>query len=141
MKLIDGKKIAANLRTELKEEIIKLKEKHNKVPNLSVILVGDYVPSQIYVRNKKKSALEIGLKSEIIKYPADVEEVTILKKIEELNKNKNISGILVQLPLPNHINKKKIIEAVSPNKDVDGFHPYNVGNLSSGYESLVPCTP
>ena len=141
MILIDGKKEAANLREELKKEVSQLKTKYNKVPGLTVILIGDLTPSQIYVRNKEKSAKEVGLKSEVIKYPDRVEETTILKKIQELNKDETVSGILVQLPLPRHINKKKVIEAIIPEKDVDGFHPMNVGNLSSGYESSVPCTP
>ncbi len=141
MILIDGKKEAANLREELKKEVSQLKTKYNKVPSLTVILIGDLTPSQIYVRNKEKSAKEVGLKSEVIKYPDRVEETTILNKIHELNKDETVSGILVQLPLPRHINKKKVIEAIIPEKDVDGFHPMNVGNLSSGYESSVPCTP
>ena len=141
MILIDGKKEAANLREELKKEVFHLKTKYNKVPGLTVILIGDLAPSQIYVRNKEKSAKEVGLKSEVIKYPDRVEETTILNKIHELNKDETVSGILVQLPLPRHINKKKVIEAIIPEKDVDGFHPMNVGNLSSGYESSVPCTP
>ncbi len=141
MILIDGKKEAANLREELKKEVSQLKTKYNKVPGLTVILIGDLAPSQIYVRNKEKSAKEVGLKSEVIRYPDSVEEITILKKIDELNRDEKVSGILVQLPLPKHINKKKVIEAIIPEKDVDGFHPMNVGNLSSGYESSVPCTP
>ena len=141
MILIDGKKEAANLREELKKEVSDLKKKYNKVPGLTVILIGDLAPSQIYVRNKEKSAKEVGLKSEVIKYPDSVEETTILNKINDLNKDNSVSGILVQLPLPKHINKKKVIEAILPEKDVDGFHPVNVGNLSSGYESSVPCTP
>ena len=141
MILIDGKKEAANLREELKKEVSQLKTKYNKVPGLTVILIGDLTPSQIYVRNKEKSAKEVGLKSEVIKYPDSVEETTILNKIDELNKDETVSGILVQLPLPKHINKKKVIEAIIPGKDVDGFHPVNIGNLSSGYESSIPCTP
>ena len=141
MILIDGKKIAAELREELKKEVTELKNKYNKVPGLTVILIGDMAPSQIYVRNKEKSANEVGLKSEVIRYPDTVEEKTILEKIEELNNDENISGILVQLPLPKHIDKQKVIETITPSKDVDGFHPMNVGNLSSGYESSVPCTP
>ena len=141
MILIDGKKIAAELRVELRQEVVELKAKYNKVPGLTVILIGDMAPSQIYVRNKEKSATEVGLKSEVIRYPEAVEEKTVLDKIEELNKDENISGILVQLPLPKHIDKKKVIETILPGKDVDGFHPMNVGNLSSGYESSVPCTP
>ena len=141
MILIDGKKEAALLREELKKEVSDLKAKYNKVPGLTVILIGDLTPSQIYVRNKEKSANEVGLKSEVIKYPDTVEEKTVLEKIEELNKDATISGILVQLPLPKHIDKQKVIETIAPSKDVDGFHPMNVGNLSSGYESSVPCTP
>jgi methylenetetrahydrofolate dehydrogenase (NADP+) / methenyltetrahydrofolate cyclohydrolase len=141
MILIDGKKAAAELREELKLEVAELKNKYNKVPGLTVILIGDMTPSQIYVRNKEKSANEVGLKSEVIRYPDTVEEKTVLEKIEELNKDETISGILVQLPLPKHIDKQKVIETIAPSKDVDGFHPMNVGNLSSGYESSVPCTP
>ena len=141
MILIDGKKIAAELREELKQEVAELKTKYNKVPGLTVILIGDMAPSQIYVRNKEKSANEVGLKSEVIRYPDTVEEKTSLDKIEELNIDESISGILVQLPLPKHIDKQKVIETITPSKDVDGFHPMNVGNLSSGYESSVPCTP
>ena len=141
MILIDGKKVAAELREELKKEVAELKTKYNKVPGLTVILIGDMTPSQIYVRNKEKSANEVGLKSEVIRYPDTVEEKTVLEKIEELNNDESISGILVQLPLPKHINKQKVIEKIIPSKDVDGFHPMNVGNLSSGYESSVPCTP
>ena len=141
MILIDGKKAAAELREELKKEVSELKTKYNKVPGLTVILIGDMAPSQIYVRNKEKSANEVGLKSEVIKYPEAVEEKTILDKIEELNNDETVSGILVQLPLPKHIDKQKVIEAIAPSKDVDGFHPMNVGNLSSGYESSGPCTP
>ena len=141
MILIDGKKAAAELREELKQEVSELKTKYNKVPGLTVILIGDMAPSQIYVRNKEKSANEVGLKSEVIRYPEAVEEKVVLDKIEELNKDESISGILVQLPLPKHIDKQKVIETILPGKDVDGFHPMNVGNLSSGYESSVPCTP
>ena len=141
MILIDGKKIAAELREELRLEVLELKTKHNKIPGLTVILIGDMAPSQIYVRMKEKAANEVGLKSEVIRYPGTVEEKTVLDKIDELNKDESISGILVQLPLPKHIDKQKVIETILPGKDVDGFHPMNVGNLSSGYESSVPCTP
>jgi len=141
MILIDGKKEAAELREKLKQEVAQLKTQYNKAPGLTVILIGEMAPSQIYVRNKEKSAKEVGLKSDVIKYPESIEEKTVLKKIEELNKDETVSGILVQLPLPKHINKKKVIETIIPSKDVDGFHPMNVGNLSSGYESSVPCTP
>ena len=141
MILIDGKKEAAKLREDLKQEVLGLKEKFNKVPGLTVILIGDMVPSQIYVRNKEKSANEVGLKSEVIKYPEAIEEKTVLEKIEELNKDQTVSGILVQLPLPKHIDKQKVIETIDPSKVVDGLHPMNVGNLSSGYQGSIPCTP
>ena len=141
MILIDGKKIAGELREELKKEVSELKSKYNKVPGLTVILIGDMTPSQIYVRMKEKAANEVGLKSEVIRYPGEVEEKTVLDKIDELNKDNSVSGILVQLPLPKHIDKQKVIEKILPSKDVDGFHPMNVGNLSSGYESSIPCTP
>ena len=141
MILIDGKKEAALLRLRLKEEVNELKKKFNDVPGLTVILIGELAPSQIYVKNKEKSAREVGLNSDVIKYPENIDEKTVLKKIKDLNEDKSISGILVQLPLPKHIDKKKIIDSIIPSKDVDGFHPVNVGNLSSGYESSIPCTP
>ena len=108
---------------------------------MTVILVGEDPPSKIYVRNKEKCAIEVGINSEVIRYPANLEEKVLLDKIRELNKNNKISGILVQLPLPRHIDKRKVIETIEPGKDVDGFHPVNVGNLSSGYDSSIPCTP
>ena len=139
--IIDGKKEAANLREEIKNEILEIKKKINKNPNLSVILIGDFTPSQIYVRNKEKNSTEVGITSNVIKYPKEVKEKEVLDKINELNNDKNISGILVQLPLPEQISKEKIINAIDPKKDVDGFNPINVGNLASGYKSIVPCTP
>ena len=139
--IIDGKKIAEELRVELKKKIIEFKATYKSVPGLTVILIGEDPASKIYVKNKQKYAKDIGINSEVIKYSDSVDEKTVLEKISELNKDKKISGILVQLPLPKHINKKKIIDAILPEKDVDGFHPVNVGNLSSGYESKVPCTP
>ena len=116
MILIDGKKEAANLREELKREVSNLKNKYKKVPGLTVILIGDLAPSQIYVRNKEKSAKEVGLKSDVIKYPDSVQEATILTKINELNKDDTVSGILVQLPLPKHINKKKSYRSYNSRK-------------------------
>ena len=139
--IIDGKKEAQLLRDEIKKEIEALKSKNNKVPGLTVILIGDFVPSQIYVKNKERNAKEVGINSDIIRYAKDVSEQEVLKKIKELNNNEAVSGILVQLPLPPQINKEKIINAINPLKDVDGFHPINVGNLSSGYNATVPCTP
>ena len=139
--IIDGKKEAEIIRDKIKKEISDLKKKSGKTPSLTVILIGDFAPSLIYVKNKEKSAREVGINSEIIRYPKNVSEKDILEKIEELNKNDEISGILVQLPLPSQISKEKIINAINPSKDVDGFNPINVGNLSSGYDSIVPCTP
>ena len=139
--IINGNKSAAKLREDLKKKIIDLKSTFNSVPSLTVILVGENPASKIYVKNKEKFSKEVGMNSEVLRYPENVDESVILEKIVELNKNKKISGILVQLPLPKHINKKKVIETILPTKDVDGFHPINVGNLSSGYDSNVPCTP
>ena len=139
--IIDGKKTAAKLRDELKKKISDLKSSFNSVPGLTVILVGEDPASKIYVKNKEKFSKEIGINSEVIRYPKNIKEKVVLDKIIELNKNQKVSGILVQLPLPKHIDKRKIIETIVPSKDVDGFHPINVGNLSSGYESSVPCTP
>ena len=141
MMIIDGKKEAKLLREEIKKEILKIKKSKNKVPGLTVILIGNYTPSQIYVKNKEKNSKEVGMNSDVIKYSDDVTEKEILEKIKELNNDQNVSGILVQLPLPKQINKEKIINAIHPSKDVDGFNPVNVGNLSSGYKGLVPCTP
>mgnify|MGYP003685999211 FL=1 len=139
--IIDGKKEAQSLRDAIKKEIDSLKSKNNKVPGLTVILIGNFAPSQIYVKNKVKNAKEVGINSDVIRYAKDVSEQEVLKKIKELNNNEDVSGILVQLPLPPQINKEKIINAINPLKDVDGFHPINVGNLSSGYNATVPCTP
>ena len=139
--IIDGKKASAALREELKEKVSKLKSTYNTVPGLTVILVGEDPPSKIYVKNKEKSAVEVGINSEVIHYPDNIEEKVVLDKIKELNKNDKVSGILVQLPLPKHIDKRKVIETIDPSKDVDGLHPVNVGNLSSGYDSTIPCTP
>ena len=119
MMIIDGKKEAEILRHEIKKEIDSLKSKNNKVPGLTVILIGDFAPSQIYVKNKEKSAKEVGINSNVVRYSKDVTEKEVLKKIEDLNNDTNVSGILVQLPLPPQINKEKIINAVSPKKDVD----------------------
>ena len=139
--ILDGKKESALLREEIKKEILEIKIRTNKSPGLSVILIGDFAPSQIYVKNKEKNSKEVGINSEVIKYSKEVKELEVLEKIKELNNNDNVSGILVQLPLPTHISKEKIINAIKPSKDVDGFHPINAGNLSLGYKAIVPCTP
>ena len=139
--IIDGKKVAADLRADLKKKVAELKSNYNTVPGLTVVLVGEDSPSKIYVKNKEKFAKEVGMNSEVIRYPENVEEKVLLNKIKELNNNDKVSGILVQLPLPKHIDKRKVVETILPSKDVDGFHPMNVGNLSSGYDSNIPCTP
>ena len=139
--IINGKKVAADLRGELKKKVVELKSSYNAIPGLTVILVGEDLPSKIYVKNKEKSAIEVGINSEVLRYSDNVEEQVVLNKIKELNKNDGVSGILVQLPLPKHIDKRKVIKTIDPKKDVDGLHPVNVGNLSSGYNSTIPCTP
>ena len=138
--IIDGKKISENLIAEIKSEINEIK-KTGKSIGLSVILIGEYAPSKIYVRNKEKKAKEVGINSEVIRFPENINQKEVISKVKELNDDENVSGILVQLPLPNHIDKEKIINSIAPNKDVDGFHPINVGNLASGYDAVVPCTP
>ena len=136
--ILDGKKLRDKIFESLKAELDKMSEK----PTLAVILVGENPASQIYVRNKKKTAEKLGINSLSIEYPADISEKELLSKIQELNNDKNITAILVQLPLPEHINKNKIIDAILPQKDVDGLTPYNLGKLFSGEEPYVyPCTP
>ena len=139
--IIDGKKEAAEIREGLKKIIEEFKNIYHGIPGLTVILVGEDPASKIYVKNKEKFAKEVGIRSEVIKYPANIEEEELLNKIKQLNRDDKVSGILVQLPLPKHIDKRKVIETIDHKKDVDGFHPINVGNLSSGYDSNIPCTP
>ncbi|MBT4698520.1 MAG: bifunctional methylenetetrahydrofolate dehydrogenase/methenyltetrahydrofolate cyclohydrolase FolD [Proteobacteria bacterium] len=139
--IIDGKKFAQELRNEIKKEIESIKKTRNTTPGLTVVLVGNHTPSEIYVRNKELSAKEVGITSEVIRFESSITQEKLIEVIHGLNKDKKVHGILVQLPLPPHINGSKIIEEIDPKKDVDGFHPVNVGNLSSGKDSLVPCTP
>lgn len=139
--IIDGKRFAQELRNEIKKEIESIKKTRNTTPGLTVILVGNHTPSEIYVRNKELSAKEVGITSEVIRFESSITQEKLIEVIHGLNKDKKVHGILVQLPLPPHINGSKIIEEIDPKKDVDGFHPVNVGNLSSGKDSLVPCTP
>ena len=141
MILLDGKKVAQDIRNELKVDIEKLKAEGKGVPGLVAILVGDNPASEIYVRNKAKACEEIGMKAKTEKYPADMSEYDLLQLIDAYNKNKEYHGILVQLPLPKHIDEDKVIEAVSPKKDVDGFHPISVGNLVIGKPAFRSCTP
>jgi methylenetetrahydrofolate dehydrogenase (NADP+)/methenyltetrahydrofolate cyclohydrolase len=141
MQLIDGKKIASDIRKELKEKIDNLKSEGKSVPGLVAILVGDNPASQIYVASKSKACEEIGMRTKVEKFPSTLTEKELVTVIEKYNADKNYHGILVQLPLPKHINENKIIEAISPKKDVDGFHPMSVGNLVIGNETFVSCTP
>ena len=143
--IISGKEIAQKLRDEIKKEILELKKKYGKVPGLAVIQVGDVAASSVYVRAKTKSAKEVGI--EIIDHHLDkrISENELLEIINKLNNQNNVSGILVQLPLPKNINEQKILDSINPNKDADGFHPLNVGKLSISSnindELLIPCTP
>jgi methylenetetrahydrofolate dehydrogenase (NADP+)/methenyltetrahydrofolate cyclohydrolase len=139
--IIDGKKFAQKLRNKVKQEIQSVKRKTGLTPGLTVILVGNNTPSEIYVKNKELSAQEVGINSKVLRFESSISEAKLISTIHKLNKDKKVHGILVQLPLPKHINGSKIIEEIDPKKDVDGFHAINVGNLSSGKDALVPCTP
>ena len=141
MVLIDGKKVSAEVRARLAKEANELKEKTGRVPGLATVLVGDDPASAVYVRNKNKICRELGFNSFEQKLAADTSEGKLLQLIKELNSNNDIHGILVQLPLPNQIDSEKILQAIDPNKDVDGFHPINVGKLVVGNALLTPCTP
>lgn len=139
-KIIDGKEISQAVREEYRQRAEKLKDK-GILPGLAVIIVGDNPASRIYVRNKIKACHEVGLHSESHDMPEDASEEMVLNQIEELNQSDKIHGILVQLPLPAHIDDKKVLEAISPDKDVDGFHYYNIGALVTGNKIFPPCTP
>jgi methylenetetrahydrofolate dehydrogenase (NADP+)/methenyltetrahydrofolate cyclohydrolase len=141
MIIIDGKKIAQEIRAELKSEIDKLKSAGKEVPGLVAILVGDNPASESYVRGKAKACEEIGMRAVTERHPSDMKEEALLNLIDSYNNNKKYHGILVQLPLPKHIEEDKVIEAVSPKKDVDGFHPISVGNLVIGKPAFRSCTP
>ncbi len=140
-KIIDGKAFAANLRESLARRTGVLKEKHGLVPGLAVVLVGEDPASQVYVRNKAKQTVEVGFQSFEHKLDADTPEADLLALVEKLNGDEAVHGILVQLPLPGHIDSQKVLDSIDPSKDVDGFHAINIGRLWSGMEALVPCTP
>jgi len=139
--IISGTEIAKQIREELKQEIAELKEKHNLIPGLATILVGEDPASQVYVGAKVKTCEALGVHSERYDLPADTGEEKLLSLIDKLNKDPKIHGILVQLPLPKHINETRVLYAVDPKKDVDGFHPVNVGKLMIGQPDYLPCTP
>ncbi|MDW7799398.1 bifunctional methylenetetrahydrofolate dehydrogenase/methenyltetrahydrofolate cyclohydrolase [Streptococcus canis] len=139
--IIDGKALAQKMQSELTAKVKQLKQEKTIVPGLVVILVGDNPASQVYVRNKERAALAAGFKSETVRLSESICQEELIAVIEHYNEDETIHGILVQLPLPNHINDKKIILAIDPKKDVDGFHPMNTGHLWSGRSLMVPCTP
>jgi len=141
MTLIDGKKVSAEIKEQVAHEVEQLKQKVGKVPGLAVVLVGEDPASAVYVRNKNKTCEKVGFQSFSHPLAADTEEIKLLQLIAGLNANPEVNGILVQLPLPGHINEQKVLEAIDPKKDVDGFHPVNVGYLTSGGDALAPCTP
>jgi len=141
MQILDGKKAAQAIKDELKLDVAALAAEGKKIPHLAAILVGTNGASETYVAAKVKACEEVGFKSTLIRLEADVSENKLLESIEELNNNPDIDGILVQLPLPKHISDEKIINAIDPDKDVDGFHPVNVGKLLQGLPTFVPATP
>ncbi len=140
-KIIDGKAVAAQVRAEVAAQVAAIKQKHGFQPGLAVVLVGEDPASKVYVKNKALQTVEVGMSSFEHKLPAETSEADILALVQKLNADPNVNGILVQLPLPKHVNAEKVLNAINPDKDVDGFHPTNVGRLWIGERSLVPCTP
>ena len=140
-KLIDGKAIAANVRQEVARDVARLKAEHGFTPGLAVVLVGEDPASKVYVKNKAAQTVETGMESFEHKLSAETSEADLLALVDKLNKDPAVHGILVQLPLPKHINSERVLNTIDPDKDVDGFHPVNVGRLWIGARSLVPCTP
>lgn len=141
MIIIDGKKIAADIRSEIRSQIDDQLQQGGKIPHLAAILVGDDGVSETYVKLKMKACLEVGMKSSLIRKSADITEDELLDEVRTLNDNRDIDGFIVQVPLPDHISEQKVIEAIDPAKDVDGFHPINVGRMVQGIESFTPATP
>jgi methylenetetrahydrofolate dehydrogenase (NADP+)/methenyltetrahydrofolate cyclohydrolase len=140
-RIIDGKKVASEIKKEIAEEVIKLKASGKKIPHLAAILVGDNGSSEIYVANKVKDCDEVGFKSKVIRLGNEIAEVVLLERIAELNNDQDVDGFIVQLPLPAHISENKVIEAIDPRKDVDGFHPVNIGKMVIGLSGYLPATP
>jgi methylenetetrahydrofolate dehydrogenase (NADP+) / methenyltetrahydrofolate cyclohydrolase len=139
--VIDGKQIAAKVREQVAGEVAKLKAQHGLTPGLAVVLVGEDPASKVYVRNKAQQTVEVGMNSWEHKLPAETSEADLLALVNKLNADPNVHGILVQMPLPKHMNSLKVLETIDPIKDVDGFHAVNVGRLSIGERALAPCTP
>lgn len=140
-RIIDGKAIAADLRGKIADEVARLRAAHGLVPGIAVVQVGDNPASDVYVRTKSKAVAEAGMRAFDRKLPANTSEAELRDLVAQLNADAQVNGILVQLPLPPHIDSHKIIAAIDPGKDVDGFHPLNIGRLASGLPALVPCTP
>jgi bifunctional protein folD len=141
MTILDGKKTSLQLQEELAQEVAKIKENGEKIPHLAAILVGENGASMTYVNNKVKACEKIGFQSSLLKLPATISQEDLLQKIYELNENPDIDGFIVQLPLPKHIDEQKILLAISPDKDVDGFHPTNFGRMALGLDAFYPATP
>ena len=139
--IISGKTVSSDVRKNIADAVVDFQNKYSAVPGLAVIMVGDNPASAVYVRNKHKACLEVGMKSFEIKFDANVSEDMLLAKIDELNENDEVDGILVQLPLPKSIDEQKVINRISPSKDVDAFHPENVGKIMLGNYTFLPCTP
>jgi len=139
--ILDGKAVSSRMRDELRLEVKTLYKKHNRAPGLAVVLVGEDAPSQVYVRNKKRACSEIAMRSFAYDLPATTTQLELLELIARLNEDSRVDGILVQLPLPAHIDAEVVIEAIAVDKDVDGFHPYNIGRLALRMPGLRPCTP
>jgi methylenetetrahydrofolate dehydrogenase (NADP+)/methenyltetrahydrofolate cyclohydrolase len=140
-RIIDGKKVASEIKKEIAEEVIKFKASGKKIPFLAAILVGDNGSSETYVANKVKDCDEVGFKSKVIRLGNEIAEAVLLERIAELNNDQDVDGFIVQLPLPAHISENKVIEAIDPRKDVDGFHPVNIGKMVIGLSGYLPATP
>ncbi|MCM3738773.1 bifunctional methylenetetrahydrofolate dehydrogenase/methenyltetrahydrofolate cyclohydrolase FolD [Oceanobacillus luteolus] len=138
--IISGKELSAQIKRNLSQEILQLKEK-NLVPKLVVVLVGDNPASLSYVKGKEKAAAEVGMDSDLIRLPVETSEQELLSLLDQLNQDSSVHGILVQLPLPEQIDEQKVIDRIDPKKDVDGFHPINIGKMMTGEDSFLPCTP
>lgn len=139
--VVYGSEIAADMKAELKKQIEELKADHQRIPKLTVILIGDHAASLSYVKGKERACGEIGMDNDLITLPADTSEAELLELIDRLNHDDCVDGILVQLPLPKHIDEDHVIYAIAPHKDVDGFHPYNIGRMMMGSPTFLPCTP
>jgi methylenetetrahydrofolate dehydrogenase (NADP+)/methenyltetrahydrofolate cyclohydrolase len=139
--IIDGKKVASEIKHEIAEEVAKLKAEGKKVPHLVAVLIGNDGSSETYVANKVKDCEDVGIKSTVIRFGSEIKEAVLLKKIDELNNDPDVDGFIVQLPLPRHISENKVIEAINPLKDADGFHPVNIGKMVIGLGGYLPATP